>query len=306
MSKQVRTKGKRHKIKRSKGTAIFDTLNIALMIIVCFLCIYPIWYVVINSLNDATDALQGGIYWWPRKFSLANYKAVFEDSTVLQSFKVTILKTLIGTVINVLFTAMVAYPLSKSKLIGRKIYMAFGMVTMFFAGGLIPTFLLFKNLNLLNNFWVYIIPAAFNFFNLLIFINFFREIPNALEESAKIDGANDLSIFYKVVLPLSKPVLATIALFAGVGQWNDYFGGLMYMTNRTDLEPIQTYLYRLVAQVQSSQMAGNISVQITTSDTTSTALKLAAMVITTLPICCVYPFLQKYFVKGMMVGAVKE
>jgi putative aldouronate transport system permease protein len=260
----------------------------------------------VNSFNDAHDAMLGGIYWWPRKFSLENYKAVFADNTVLQAFKVTFGKTILGTVTNIFFTAMVAYPLSKSNLIGRKYYMALGTITMFFAGGLIPTFILFKKLSLLNNFLVYIIPAAFNFFNLLIFINFFREIPAALEESAKIDGASDWKIFLKVILPLSKPVLATIALFAGVGQWNDYFGGLMYMTDRVDLEPIQTYLYRMVAQVQSSQVAGSIASNITATSTTSTSIKLAAMVITTVPICCVYPSLQKYFVQGMMVGAVKE
>lgn len=302
MKKTARTK-----IKRSKGTLIFDTVNYIFMILICFLCIYPIWYVVVNSFNDAKDAMLGGIYWWPRKFSLENYKTVFEDSSVLQAFKVTIGKTVLGTLLTVFFTAMVSYPLSKSHLMGRKVYMMFGTITMFFAGGLIPTFILFKHLNLLNNFLVYIIPMAFNFFNLLIFISFFREIPASLEESAKIDGATDWKIFVKVILPLSKPVLATIALFAGVGQWNDYFGGLMFMTNRVDLEPIQTYLYRMVAQVQSSQMAQSISASnITASDTTSTSIKLAAMVITTLPICCVYPFLQKYFVKGMMIGAVKE
>lgn len=305
MKLKGKTAGPANKIKRSKGTLIFDTCNTILMLFICFICIYPIWYVIVNSFNDATDALQGGIYWWPRIFSLDNYKTVFEDRSVLQSFKVTIGKTIIGTFCNVLFTAIVAFPLSKRNLLGRKFYMAFGTVTMFFSGGLIPTFILFKYLNLLNNFWVYIFPAAFNFFNLLIFINFFREIPSALEESARIDGANDWIIFRKLILPLSKPVLATIALFCGVGQWNDYFGGLMFMTNRTDLEPIQTYLYRLVAQVQSSQMA-NIATQVQTSNTTSTSIKLAAMVITTLPICCVYPFLQKYFVKGVMVGAVKE
>lgn len=301
------TKNARTKIKRSKGTMIFDTLNSIIMILICFLCLYPIWYVVVNSFNDAKDAMMGGIYWWPRKFSLQNYKAVFEDSSVVQAFKITIGKTLFGTFLNVFFTAMVAYSLSKKYLIGRKWYMAMGTITMFFAGGLIPTFILFKQIHLLNNFLVYIIPAAFNFFNLLIFINFFREIPAALEESAKLDGANDLRIFLKIILPLSKPVLATIALFAGVGQWNDYFGGLMYMTTRADLEPIQTYLYRMVAEVQSSQVAGSISAaNITASDTTSTSIKLATMVITTFPICCVYPFLQKYFVKGIMIGAVKE
>ncbi|MBB2181909.1 carbohydrate ABC transporter permease [Lachnospiraceae bacterium MD1] len=295
-------------IKRSKGTIVFDTVNMIIMITFCFLCLYPIWYVIVNSFNDAKDAMMGGIYWWPRVFSLENYRTVFEDSSVLQSFKVTIGKTLLGTVTNVFFTAMVAYPLSKKDLVGRKWYMAIGTVTMFFSGGLIPTFILFKKMNLLNNFLVYIIPAAFNFFNLLIFINFFREIPSALEEAAKIDGANDLKIFLRIIIPLSKPVLATIALFCGVGQWNDYFGGLMFMTTRVDLEPIQTYLYRMVAQAQSSQMANISSAasNISTPETTSTAIKLATMVITTLPICCVYPFLQKYFVKGMMVGAVKE
>ena len=300
-------KSSKTSIKRSRGTLIFDTINVTLMIIICFLCLYPIWYVIVNSFNDAKDAMMGGIYWWPRKFSLENYIAVFEEKAVMQAFKVTFGKTILGTSINVFFTAMVAYPLSKRNLLGRKWYMLFGTITMFFSGGLIPTFILFKNLNLLNNFFVYIIPAAFNFFNLLIFINFFREIPGSLEESAKIDGAHDFKIFIRIILPLSKPVLATIALFAGVGQWNDYFGGLMFMTNRVDLEPIQTYLYRMVAQVQSSQIAGSISAaNITASSTTSTSIKLATMVITTLPICCVYPFLQKYFVKGMMVGAVKE
>lgn len=298
---------KQSKIKRSTGTLIFDSINMVFMICICFLCIYPIWYVVVNSFNDAKDAMMGGIYWWPRVFSLENYAAVFEDKSVVQAFKVTIGKTLIGTTVNVLFTAMVAYPLSKPNLVGRKVYMALGTVTMFFSGGLIPTFILFKNMHLLNNFLVYIIPAAFNFFNLLIFINFFREIPQSLEESARIDGGNEWKVFTRIILPLSKPVLATIALFAGVGQWNDYFGGLMYMTDKVELEPIQTYLYRMVAQVQSSQMAGSISASnIKAADSTSTSIKLATMVITTLPICCVYPFLQKYFVKGMMVGAVKE
>lgn len=298
---------KHSKIKRSTGTFIFDTVNMIFMLVICFLCIYPIWYVIVNSFNDAKDAMLGGIYWWPRMFSLENYKAVFEDNSVVQAFKVTIGKTIIGTTINVFFTAMVAYPLSKPNLVGRKFYMLMGTITMFFSGGLIPTFILFKKMSLLNNFMVYIIPAAFNFFNLLIFINFFREIPQSLEESARIDGGSEWKVYTRIILPLSKPVLATIALFAGVGQWNDYFGGLMYMTDRVDLEPIQTYLYRMVAQVQSSQVAGSISASnITASDTTSTSIKLATMVITTLPICCVYPFLQKYFVKGMMVGAVKE
>ena len=309
MTKISKTKIKKTKIgiKRSRGTLIFDIINTTFITLICFLCLYPVWYIIVNSFNDAKDAMMGGIYFWPRKFTLDNYATVFRDNSVMQAFKVTFLKTLIGTSLHVFFTAMVAYPLSKRNLVGRKYYMMFGTITLFFSGGLIPTFILYKNLNLLNNFYVYIIPAAFNFFNLLIFINFFREIPASLEESARIDGARDFKIFMKIILPLSKPVLATIALFSGVYQWNDYFAGLMFMTNRVDLEPIQTYLYRMIAQVSSSLMAtGSGSLNIAASNTTSTSIKLSAMVITTVPICCVYPFLQKYFVKGMMVGAVKE
>lgn len=291
------------KIKISKGERIFNIFNLLLMVIICFLCLYPIWYVVVNSFNDANDAMLGGIYWWPRIFSMENYKTVFETSGVFQSYFITISRTIIGTVVSVFFTSMVAYALSKDELVGRKVYMSIGMITMFFAGGIIPTFLLFRSMHLLDNFLVYIIPTMFNFYNLLIFVSFFRELPTALEESANIDGAGYFRIFLRIVLPLSKPVLATIALFNGVYHWNDYFSGVMYI-NKRSLEPIQTYLYRIIAESSASQMtsmAENIGVT-----TNSTSIKLSTMVITTLPIVCVYPFLQKYFVKGMMIGAVKE
>lgn len=288
---------------RTNGEIIFDWLNNLLMIAICFVTLYPIWYIIVNSLNEGADAMLGGIFWWPRKFTMQNYITVFQNSGISKAFIVTILRTLIGTVTNVFFTAMVAYPLSKSYLVGRKFYMTMGTITMFFSGGLIPSFLLYKNLQLLNTFWVYIIPALFNFFNLIIFVNFFREIPSALEESACIDGATDWTVFVKVILPLSKPVLATIALFTGVYHWNDYFAGVIFINNPS-LQPIQTFLYRIVAETGSTQMlaaTGNI-----TRTTTSLSIKLATMVVTTLPIVCVYPFLQKYFVKGIMIGAVKE
>ena len=288
---------------RTNGEIAFDWFNVILMVVICFITLYPIWYIIVNSLNEGADAMLGGIFWWPRKFTLDNYAAVFQNSGVIKAFGVTILRTLVGTVTNVLFTAMVAYPLSKDHLVGRKFYMTMGTITMFFSGGLIPSFLLYKNMHLLDTFWVYIIPGLFNFFNLIIFVNFFREIPSALEESASIDGATDWMIFIRIILPLSKPVLATIALFTGVYHWNDYFAGVIFINN-PDLQPIQTFLYRIVAETGSTQMmatAGNI-----TRTTTSLSIKLATMVVTTLPIICVYPFLQKYFVKGMMIGAVKE
>lgn len=291
------------KVKAGKGEKTFNVINTIFMIFICFLCIYPIWYVLVNSFNDAKDAMTGGIYWWPRVFSTGSYQRVFAESGLLQSFKITVLKTVIGTVVSVLFTAIVGYALSKKYLVGRGFYMAIGTITMFFGGGLIPTFILYKSIGLYDNFLVFIIPAMFSFYNMLIMISFFRELPPSLEESARIDGAGDFTVFFKIVLPLSKPVLATIALFNGVYQWNDYFAGVMY-TQTKALEPIQTYLYRIIATAQSSQMA-SAAVNVATT-TTSTSIKLATMVITTVPIMCVYPFLQKYFVKGMMIGAVKE
>jgi putative aldouronate transport system permease protein len=289
--------------RRSFKDLIFDQFNYVLMLAICFATLYPIWYVLVNSLNDGNDAMRGGIYWWPRMFSFDSYLAVFANDGIMLAMGVTVAKTLVGTVIHVLFTAMVAYSFSRRELIGRPVYMVIGTITMFFGGGLIPYFLLIRDLGMLDSFWVYIIPAMFSFFDLIIFLSFFREIPDALEEAAKIDGANDLKIFYQIVLPVSMPVVATIALFHGVYQWNDYFTGMIYI-NKSDLQPIQTYLYRVVAQSSSNQMAAATTGSIAKS-VSSQSIKLATMVVTTLPIVIVYPFLQKYFVKGFMIGSIK-
>jgi putative aldouronate transport system permease protein len=283
--------------------AVFDVLNVLLMLVICFLTLYPIWYVLVNSFNDGTDAMRGGIYWLPRKFSFESYLAVFANTGIMRAMGVTVAKTLIGTVVHVFFTAMVAYAFSRKELIGRKFYMMIGTITLFFGGGLIPYFLLIRDLGMLDSFMVYIIPAMFNFFDLIIFLAFFREIPAGLEEAARIDGANDFAIFYKIVIPVSMPVIATIALFHGVYQWNDYFVGMIFINNQ-DLQPIQTYLFRVVAQASSNLMMtaapGGIAKTVT-----SQSIKLATMVVTTAPIIIAYPFLQKYFVKGFMIGSIK-
>ena len=278
--------------RRTTSEYIFDNINILIMLFICAITLYPIWYVLVNSLNDGVDAMRGGIYWWPREFTLENYKAVFETQGIVTSFGVTIAKTVIGTITHVFFTAMVAYAISRRDLYGRNFYMLVGVITMFFSGGLIPYFL------------VYIIPTMFNFFHLIIFVSFFRELPTSLEEAAKMDGANDFMIFIKVIIPLSMPVIATIALFQGVYQWNDYFAGVIFVNN-PDLQPIQTYLYKVVAESSSNQMMTNAAGSIATKTVTSQSIKLATMVVTTLPIMLVYPFLQKYFVKGMLIGSVK-
>ena len=290
--------------RRTTSEYIFDNVNILIMLFICAITIYPIWYVLVNSLNDGVDAMRGGIYWWPREFTFANYKAVFETPGIVTSFGVTIAKTVIGTITHVFFTAMVAYAISRRDLYGRNFYMLVGVITMFFSGGLIPYFLLIRDLGLFDNFLVYIIPTMFNFFHLIIFVSFFRELPTSLEEAAKIDGANDFEIFIKVIIPLSMPVIATIALFQGVYQWNDYFAGVIFVNN-PDLQPIQTYLYKVVAESSSNQMMTNAAGSIATKTVTSQSIKLATMVVTTLPIMLVYPFLQKYFVKGMLIGSVK-
>lgn len=284
---------------------IFDFINIVLMILICFCMIYPIWYVVVNSFSRGSEVLKGGIYWWPRGFILENYAAVFQNKEIFTAFAVTVAKTAIGTVTSVLFTAMVAYGLSKTELVGRKIFMTMGIITMFFSGGLIPYFLVIKSLGLLDNFMVFIIPSLFGFYNAIIFMTFFRNIPGELIESAKIDGANDFVVFLKIILPVSAPVIATIALFNGVAQWNDYFTGVIFITKEQWLTPIQTFLYKIISENSSTRITANMPASVRSSMVTSSTIKYATMVITTFPIVCVYPFLQKYFVQGIMVGSVK-
>jgi putative aldouronate transport system permease protein len=274
------------------------------MLAVCFATLYPVWYTVVLSFNDASDTMRGGIFWWPRKFSLQSYKTVFLDDAIVRAFAVTFARTLIGTVSGVFFTSMVAYAFSKQKLAGRKVYMIIGTVTMFFGGGLIPYFIILKNLGLYDNFLVYIVPALFNFYNMIIFMAFFRELPAGLEESALIDGANEFRIFLEIVVPVSLPVLATIALFVGVYHWNDYFMGVMFI-NDPDLQPIQTFLYRIIASASAARTVQAMPVGMAAAQVSSQSVKLATMVVTTAPIICVYPFLQKYFVKGMLVGSIK-
>ncbi len=289
------------RLKRKTAGDYFITI---LMLLICFVALYPIWYTVVISFNSSEDTLRGGVYFWPREFSLQSYKTVFQDKSIITAFGVTVLRTLIGTVVSVFFTAMVAYALSKKQIMGNRVYIIIGTITMFFGGGLIPTFVVFKNLGLYNNFLVYIIPSMFNFYNMIIMMSSFRELPVALEESAKLDGANDLLIFIRIVIPLSMPVIATIALFNGVWQWNDYFTGVMYINN-ADLQPIQTFLYRIIASASASKTVVSLPAGINAQQVSSQSVRLATMVVTTLPIVCVYPFLQKYFVKGMLIGSVK-
>lgn len=288
------------------SSRIFDGFNLIFMLFFSFAILYPLWYTFIYAINEGKDSMLGGLYWLPRKFTPENFQAVLRDSSIMTSFLVTAAKTLIGTSLAVFVTAMYAFILTKKNLIFRKVYMTAGMITLFFGGGLIPTFLVIKRLGLVDNFLVFILPSLMWFYYSIIFMSFFRGIPDALEESAKIDGANDLLIFLRIILPLSKPAIATIALFIGVWHWNDYFTGVIYITRKQYLLPIQTFLYKMIAQSDISQMGGSASIiEETFKTTTSKSLQMATMFVTTTPIIIIYPLLQKYFVKGMLIGAVK-
>jgi putative aldouronate transport system permease protein len=290
------------KSKKIKENRVFNIFNIIFMSLFALVIIFPIWDIVVASFSNPDALAKPGIRVWPEEFSLESYKLVFKDATIWKAFLISILKTVVGVITHVMFTAMVAYGMSKKDLFGRNIYTAIGIGTMFFSGGMIPTYLLMKSLGLLDSFWVYIIPSLFSYYDMIILMNFFREIPDSLEESAKIDGAGAWTIFLKIILPLSTPVLATIALFNGVYQWNDYMTAKLYISNEA-LYPIQMKLYEIIVQTQAQTMQTATSVVIPTS---SESIQLATIVIATVPIVLVYPFLQKYFIKGMMIGAVKE
>lgn len=286
-----------------KENRLFNTVNVIFMSMFSIVILFPIWDVVVGSFSSSATLSSPGIRLWPENFSLDAYRIVFNDSSIWNAFGISVLKTVIGVTTSVFFTSMVAYAMSKQDLMGRKLYTVMGIGTMFFSGGMIPMYLLIRSLGLLDNFWVYIFPALFSYYNMLILMNFFREIPSSLEESARIDGAGVWRIFLQIILPLSTPVLATIALFNGVYQWNDFMTARLYITTET-LYPIQMKLYEIIVQQQAANMQNVVgSVIIPTSSQT---IQLATIVVATVPIVLVYPFLQRFLISGMMIGAVKE
>lgn len=297
----------RQKVSKLKKNTAFDWINCIVMALISFLMLYPLWYCIVGSFNEGSDYLRGGVFLWPRKWTFANYKAVFLDRSILDAFGVTIAKCLIGTITSVLCTSMVSYAITRPRLKLKKFYIPFIMLTMFFSGGLIPYFILITDLGLYDSFWVYIIPTMFSAYNMIIIQSFMRELPGELLESAKIDGASEYRIFFQMILPLSKPVLATISLFTIVNHWNSYFDSMMY-TSSQKLQTIQLFLKKVITDPSVARGLGSaaaVTIPEQASTLTPQVVKLATMVITALPIICVYPFLQRYFVKGVTMGAVK-
>ena len=287
-------------LKEDKDGRIFDAVNLTLLLIFTAVIIVPVWNIVANSFSTGAAIHTGGFVLWPSDFSLDNYRAVLSDNSLYRAAFISISRTVLGSLSTVAFCAMVGYGMSKDKLVGRKLYSTMGIITMFFGGGMIPTFLLIRNLGLLNSFWVYIIPGMFSYWNVIILMGFFKGIPDSVEESALIDGAGYWRTFISIVLPMSKPVLAAIGLFTAVGHWNDFMTARLYVTDRS-LHPLAMRIFEIVVQNQAQDMMGPVAIQVS-----STGIQLATIVITTAPIIAVYPFLQKYFVSGVSLGAVKE
>lgn len=288
----------KRRIRHSSRT--FDAFNCILLVIFTLLIAVPVWNIVVASFSASGST--GNLAIVPDKFTLDNYKAVFTDSSMWNALLVSIGKTAIGVVAHTLFCALFAYPMSKAYLKGRKLYSTMGIITMFFSGGMIPTFLLIKSLGLLDSFWVYIIPALFSYYDVIILMNFFCQIPESLIESAKIDGASEWRIFNSIVLPLSMPGLATIGLFHGVAQWNDFMTTKLYINN-VHLYPLQMKLYNIIMQSQAASENGNMAANVL--DTTTRGVRLSTIIITIVPILILYPIVQRYFVEGTMLGAVK-
>ena len=289
------------KVRKLSGDRIFDVCNLIFMCFIMLITLYPFYYVIISSLNDPIDLLRGPVYLLPRKWSLTNYIYIFQDKDILRAAFITVSRTLIGSAAAVLFTATFAYGVSKKKLLGRKLFVGMTLVTMYFSGGLIPSYILIAHgLKLQGNFLVFIIPNLFNAFNAFIMMSFFRGISPEMEESAKIDGANDLIIFFKLILPVSMPILATIALFNGVFHWNSWFDAMLYGGRK--LETLQQYL---VKSIQSASVSAQAASYVSNTGISSTSIRLTTMVVTAFPIVLAYPFLQRYFVKGVMIGSLK-
>ncbi|WP_200814931.1 carbohydrate ABC transporter permease [Scatolibacter rhodanostii] len=296
-------KTKKNSINISTGERIFTIFNYAFFVVLCLLVLYPFWHVLMVSFSSTDAALRGGLFLYPKGFNLDTYKSVFKSPDIFSGFFVTIVVTLVGTILGTLLTAMTAYPLSKKRLRGGKLFMFLVLFTMIFNAGMIPNYLLIKNLGLYDNIWALIFPLMVSAYNCIIMRSFFSAIPESLEESARIDGANDLIIFFQIIIPLSKATIATIALFTAVTYWNDYMSTVLYI-QATDKWSLQAVLRNMLTNTQQAMQSAGVNVRAQTN-TNAETIKAASIIVATVPILIVYPFVQKYFVKGVMIGGVK-
>lgn len=300
----------KNRIKTSPSRKVFQVLNYALLLAITLICIYPFWYIIIYTFSEASIADVNPPVLLPRGFSLANYKDIFELNGFFHSLLISILRTLVGTLASVLSCSFLGYLFTKEEMPGRKIVYRFLIMTMYINGGMIATYIVIKSYGLLNNFWVYVLPMLISAYNIVLIKTYVEQLPPSLEESAKLDGAGYITVFTKIILPLSKPIIATIAVFVAVGHWNSWFDNHIYTRGDTDLTTLQYLLYnylneaqRLAEQIKNTSNMNGVSQMM--SSISPKGIRMTITVLASLPIFMVYPFMQKYFVKGIMVGAVK-
>lgn len=294
---------KTERYSKEKGDCIFNGCSYLVFILFTLLCLFPFYYLMICTISDNALVEYGRIMFWPQGVHFDNYVDIFRLQNLLNSMKISILRTVVGTAVSVMITSYMAYFFTKTEMWGRKFWYRFCIITMYFSSGLIPQYLTNRLLGLNNTFWIYIVPGCISVYNMVLIKTSIESLPPSLEESAYLDGAGFLQRYLKIVLPLQKPILATVTLFVAVNQWNDFFTTKIYVTN-TRLYPMQFLLYEMLNSIQTAvtQVNGYEDPEAFVSPA-GVRMTLTAVVI--IPIMCVYPFLQKYFVKGIMVGAVK-
>lgn len=288
----------------SLGSRVFDGLNAFLLLLLVFVTLYPIYYIFIVSISDGNLVTRGVIKFFPRDITFDAYKVVFNDPAIWRSYGNTILYTTVGTSINLVMSALCGYVLSRKDLYGRNAFIFLVVFTMFLSGGLIPLYLVVNKLGLIDTMWALVLPPAINTFNMIIMKTFFEGIPIALQESAHLDGANEFQVLFKIILPLSLPVMATMVLFYSVQHWNSFFPALIYL-NDSKKFPVQILLRNIVIGGEFADQSTSIGNSASNFRVVATNYKFAVIIISVFPILCVYPFLQKYFVKGAMIGALK-
>ncbi|MDO5423542.1 MAG: carbohydrate ABC transporter permease [Eubacteriales bacterium] len=301
---------KKNKIKTSPSRKVFQVCNYILLLSFTLICLYPFWYIVIYSVSEPSLVDTNPPLLLPRGFTLANYRDIFQVAGFFQALLVSVVRTLIGTVASVLSCSFLGYLFTQKEMPGKKILYRFLILTMYINGGMIATFIVIKSYGLLNNFWVYILPMMISAYNIVLIKTYVEQLPASLEESAKLDGAGYLTVFTKIILPLSKPIIATVAVFVAVGHWNSWFDNHIYTRGNEALTTLQYLLYNYLneAQMVADQIKNTSNVDGVNQLMASISPKGVRMTITvlaSLPIFLVYPFMQKYFVKGIMVGAVK-
>lgn len=290
---------------KRKRISAFPILNNIFFAMVALLMLFPLWNVIVVSLTEYRDYVADPLMIFPKQISLEAYQYIFASDDLITALKVTVLITLSGTLSSMLFSMTGAYALSKRRMPGRSLFLTLILITMFFSGGIVPNFLLIKDLGIYDTLWSLILPTMINTWYLIIMKNYFAGLPEALEESARIDGANDLHILFRIILPISMPIIATFTLFYGVDHWNEWWNAMMYI-NDTHKYPLQLVLRNLIVKNFSSASMATAYAQDSAQFVAKENIKMATAVVAIVPITLVYPFLQKYFAKGVMVGAIKS